>query len=110
MRTGRGRNDALVDGAGACWLRCAAGGLVNDLQSFVYLVHPEFFTLEAGRIRVATDALAQRQTIMKLKGFMRYPRPGWGRETPLTQVGMHVQADACKSVVEAAMMRDCLTR
>ena len=37
----------------------------HDVLAFIYLVNPELFTLERGRIRVATEGLAQGQTIMK---------------------------------------------
>jgi inosine-uridine nucleoside N-ribohydrolase len=85
------------------------GCFAHDLLAFIYLVNPELFTLERGRIRVATEGLAQGQTIMKRKDFMDYPQAGWGKDKPFTQVCMQVQAEACKTVLETALMGSWLT-
>ena len=47
----------------------------HDVLAFVYLTNPELFTLETGRIRGATEGLAQGQTIMRRKNI-HYPHPG----------------------------------
>ncbi len=80
----------------------------HDVLAFIYLVNPELFTLESGRIRVATEGLAQGQTMMNRKDFIDYAQVGWGPERPLIQVCMQVQAEACNRVFEAALMGDWL--
>jgi inosine-uridine nucleoside N-ribohydrolase len=79
----------------------------HDVLAFVYLVNPELFTLETGRIRVATDGLAQGQTMLKRKEFIDYPQNGW-EGVPMTQVCMQVDAEACKTVLERALMGNWL--
>jgi inosine-uridine nucleoside N-ribohydrolase len=76
----------------------------HDVLAFIYLTNPELFTLEAGRIRVATEGLAQGQTIMQRAPFEAHSQADWGPDTPLTRVCMQVQADACKAVFENTLM------
>jgi inosine-uridine nucleoside N-ribohydrolase len=76
----------------------------HDVLAFLYLVNPELFTLERGRIRVATEGLAQGQTIMKRKDFVDYPHAGWDARVPMTQVCMQVDAQACQTVFESTLM------
>ena len=80
----------------------------HDVLAFIFLTHPEFFTLESGRIRVATEGLAQGQTMMNRKDFVGYAYKGWGRDTPMTQVCMGVDAKACTDEFERVMMGDWL--
>jgi inosine-uridine nucleoside N-ribohydrolase len=79
----------------------------HDVLAFIYLTNPELFLLEQGRIRVATDGLAQGQTMMHRKSF-DYPQPGWGDAIPATQVCMQVDAQACNVLLENTLMRDWL--
>lgn len=79
----------------------------HDVLAFVVLTNPELFTLQTGRVRVATDGLAQGQTIMRRKDVV-YPQHGWHDDIPHTQVCMDVQAELCKSVIESTFMRDWL--
>lgn len=72
------------------------GCFAHDLLAFIYLVQPELFTLAQGAIRVATEGLAQGQTIMNRRDFIDYPQAGWEHDKPLTQVCM--QVDAAKSI------------
>ena len=76
----------------------------HDVLAFIYLTNPELFTLESGRVRVATEGLAQGQTIMQRAPFEEHAQADWGPDTPLTQVCMQVQADACKAVFERTLM------
>lgn len=85
------------------------GCFAHDLLAFIYLVNPEFFELETKSIRVATDGLAQGQTIMNRREFIDYPQPGWEKDKPRTQVCMQVDAPACVRLFEATMMGDWLT-
>ena len=59
-------------------------------------------------MRVATDGLAQGQTMLDRKSFIDYPQGGWGKELPLTQVCMQVDAPACNTAFEDAMMGNWL--
>jgi inosine-uridine nucleoside N-ribohydrolase len=79
----------------------------HDVLAFLALTQPELFTCESGRVRVATEGLAQGQTILK-RSPADYPQPGWGNDVPETTVCMQVQADACVRQIEAVLMRDWL--
>lgn len=81
----------------------------HDVLAFIYLTYPELFTTEAGRVRVATDGLAQGQTMMHRKAF-DYAQSGWGSDVPLTHVCMQVDAAACAAVLEKTLMSDWLTK
>ena len=76
----------------------------HDVLAFIYLTNPELFTLAHGRVRVATEGMAQGQTMLDRKGI-NYPQPGWGDTVPLTQVCMQVDAAACEQVFKDALMR-----
>ena len=80
----------------------------HDLLAFIYLTNPGLFGVDAGRIRVATEGLAQGQTMMDRKDFIDYAQKGWGKDKPLTQVCMRVDADACTQLFENTMMGDWL--
>jgi inosine-uridine nucleoside N-ribohydrolase len=80
----------------------------HDLLAFIYLTNPGFFGVDAGRIRVATEGLAQGQTMMDRKDFIAYAQKGWGKDKPLTQVCMRVDADACTQLFENTMMGNWL--
>jgi inosine-uridine nucleoside N-ribohydrolase len=84
------------------------GCFAHDVLAFIYLVSPELFTLESGSIRVATDGLAQGQTMMNRRNFLGYPQRGWGAEQPLTQVCMQVDAPACLQLLETTLLSDWL--
>ena len=79
----------------------------HDVLAFVVLTNPELFRLQTGPVRVATEGLAQGQTMMRRKE-VSYPQHGWHDDIPHTQVCMEVQADACKAVIEATLMRPWL--
>ncbi len=80
----------------------------HDVLAFIYLTNPGFFSLEHGRIRVATEGLAQGQTMMNRKDFVNYAQKGWGKDKPMTQVCMGVNASACTTVFEQTMMGNWL--
>ena len=80
----------------------------HDVLAFIYLTNPELFTLVQGKVRVATEGIAQGQTMLDRKAFIDYPQAGWGPSIPLTQVCMEVNAAACNQVFEAVMMGDWL--
>ena len=85
------------------------GCFAHDVLAFIYLVQPELFTVEQGAIRVATDGLAQGQTMMNRNDFRDYPQVGWGKDKPLTQVCMQVQVEACQSVFKNILMSSWLS-
>lgn len=85
------------------------GCFAHDLLAFIYLVQPELFSTSSKAVRVATDGLAQGQTIMHAREFIDYPQPGWGKRQPRTQVCLQVDASACVALFEQTMMRDWLT-
>lgn len=80
------------------------GCYAHDLLAFVYLVAPELFTLEAGAVRVATEGLAQGQTILNRRPYIRYPHPGWGQDVRSTQVCMAVDSPGCLRLFEDTML------
>ena len=80
----------------------------HDVLAFIYLVNPELFTVESGGIRVATEGIANGQTMMKRKDIF-HPQAGWAT-TPPTQVCMQVQAEACNAVLEEMLMSDWLPK
>ena len=79
----------------------------HDVLAFIALTQPELFTYESGRVRVATEGLAQGQTMLK-RTLATYPQPGWENDVPETTVCMQVEADACIGQIEAVLMRDWL--
>jgi len=76
----------------------------HDVLAFIYLVNPELFTLAHGRVRVATEGIAQGQTMLDRKPHIGYAQAGWGKEKPESQVCMQVDAPGCVAVFEKAMM------
>jgi inosine-uridine nucleoside N-ribohydrolase len=76
----------------------------HDVLAFIYLTNPELFTVESGRIRVATEGLAQGQTMLRRRE-VNYPQQGWGADMPDTQACMQVDADACSTVLEQTLLR-----
>ncbi len=84
------------------------GCFAHDLLAFIYLVDPGLFTLETKSVRVATEGLAQGQTIMNRREFIDYLQPGWEKQQPRTQVCMEVAAQACNSLFEDTLMSNWL--
>jgi inosine-uridine nucleoside N-ribohydrolase len=79
----------------------------HDVLAFIYLTNPELFTTQSGQIRVATEGLAQGQTMMNRKDFIAYPQAGWV-DVPLTRVCMQVQAEIVVRLYEDTLMRPWL--
>ena len=80
----------------------------HDVLAFIYLVNPGLFGTESGRIRVATEGLAQGQTIMNRREFIDYAHPGWGQDRPGTTVCMQVDAAGCIALFEETLLGDWL--
>lgn len=85
------------------------GCFAHDLLAFIYLVQPQLFTIDTKSVRVATDGLAQGQTIMNQRDFIDYPHPGWEKDRPRTQVCMKVDAPGCIALFEETMLGRWLT-
>ena len=85
------------------------GCFAHDLLAFIYLVNPEFFTVETKTVRVATEGLAQGQTIMCRRDFLGYHAPAWAPDRARTQVCLQVDAAACNKLFEDILMSDWLT-
>ena len=85
------------------------GCFAHDLLAFVYLTNPELFEIETKVVRVATEGLAQGQTIMNRRDFIQYPHPGWDKTKPRTQVCLEVDATACVRLFEETMKGDWLS-
>jgi inosine-uridine nucleoside N-ribohydrolase len=82
------------------------GCFAHDLLAFIYLVKPDLFQVETKSVRVATDGLAQGQTIMNRRDFIQYPQPGWEKDKPRTQVCLQVDAPGAIALFEQTMMED----
>ena len=80
----------------------------HDVLAFIYLSNPELFTLETGRIRVATEGLAQGQTMMRRKNI-EYPQSGWSASVPETHACITVDSAQCIKVFEDTLMGPWLT-
>ncbi len=82
----------------------------HDVLALIYLTNPEFFTLENGSIRVATEGPSQGQTMITRQDLTDCAQKTWGRDSPLTQVCMRVDAAACTTEFERIMMGNWLAR
>ncbi len=78
----------------------------HDVLAFVALTDPQLFQTETGALRVATDGLAQGQTMLKRKSIP-YPQTGW--EVAPATVCMQVQAASCRQTIEDVFMRNWLS-
>ncbi len=86
------------------------GCFAHDLLAFIYLTNPELFGLETGSIRVATEGIAQGQTMLNRRGYINYPQQGWSNDLPVTDVCMKVDAAACLDLFEKTMLSDWLRK
>ncbi len=75
----------------------------HDVLAFVYLVAPELFHTQEGRIRVATTGAGNGQTMMDRHGSLFYPQPGWEPEKPLTRACMQVDVKLCIELIERTL-------
>jgi inosine-uridine nucleoside N-ribohydrolase len=80
----------------------------HDVLAFIYLVAPQLFQTQAGQIRVATDGLAQGQTMLKRQAGINYPQAGWEAAVPTSTVCMAVDAAECSELFMATLLRDWL--
>ncbi len=80
----------------------------HDVLAFVYLVAPELFKTQTGRIRVATEGIANGQTMMDRHGGLQYPQPGWEKERPQTVVCMEVDTAGTLKLIDDTLSLDWL--
>lgn len=79
----------------------------HDVLAFVWLVAPELFKTQSGRVRVAKEGIANGQTMMA-KLAIPYPQSGWEADKPETRVCMEVDAKACASLIDTILSSDWL--
>lgn len=76
----------------------------HDVLAFLYLVNPELFTLERGRVRVTTTGPTLGQTLMSRQQPEHDPEAKRRPDYSFTQVCMQVNAEACRTVVESTLL------
>jgi purine nucleosidase len=69
-----------------------SGFAVHDSSAVAYALHPEFFTLERGAVRVVTEGIARGQTILRPHGYFDHASDWDGR--PMVDVCVGVDAPA----------------
>jgi len=84
------------------------GCFAHDLLAFIYLVRPELFTIESGAVRVATEGIAQGQTMLNRRSYIDYPQHGWHKKWPVTEVCMQVNAPGCLQLFEDTLLSNWL--
>lgn len=79
---------------------CPAPGLLG----LAWLLQPDLFKTESGRVRVVPDGLAEGQSIMDRREHVPYPQPGWETRIPKIQAALAVDAAACLALVERSLL------
>lgn len=86
----------------------------HDVLAFGWLVAPQLFKTQDGRVRVATTGDGNGQTMMDRHGGLHYPQAGWEKVRPLTRVCLEVDAEACQALIGEVLcgewLRPALTR
>lgn len=76
----------------------------HDILAFVYLVAPELFQTQDGRVRVQIDGLANGQTMMdRHAGSLVYAQPGWETNQAETCVCLQVDTPASMALIESTL-------
>jgi inosine-uridine nucleoside N-ribohydrolase len=76
----------------------------HDILAFVYLVAPQLFQTQDGRVRVQLDGLANGQTMMdRHAGGLVYAQPGWEAHRPDTRVCLQVDTAQCLALIETTL-------
>lgn len=91
-------------------LKSNPGCFGHDVLAFIALIHPELFTLVQGRLRCATEGIAQGQTIFHDRLDMQFPQAGFGEEVPLSRAATQVNVPAVIQIFEDTLMSDWLPR
>lgn len=82
--------------------------LSHDVLAVMRVLRPELFSTESGRVRVATEGLAEGQTIMDRREHVLYPQAGWEEHIPRIRVCLGVDAPACLAWLESSLMENWL--
>jgi purine nucleosidase len=69
-----------------------SGFAVHDSSAVAYALHPEFFAIERGAVRVVTEGIARGQTILRPEGYFDHASDWDGR--PMVDVCVGVDAPA----------------
>ena len=85
-------------------LAAYAAGYGHDVVALLYLAQPNLFDTRVGRVRVATEGLAEGQTIMDRREHYPYPQAGWEDSLPAIQVCQQVDAAACLALYESVLL------
>jgi len=76
----------------------------HDILAFVYLVAPELFQTQDGRVRVQLEGMGNGQTMLdRLGGTLTYAEPGWEARRPETRVCMQVDTAQCLALIERTL-------
>ncbi len=86
------------------------GCVGHDILAFLYLVHPELFSVRAGRIHVCTEGPGLGQTTMDKEGLPDCAQREPGSSPSSTQACTRVQAEACIAMIEDTLMSPWLDR
>jgi purine nucleosidase len=70
----------------------SSGFAVHDSSAVAYALHPEFFTVERGAVRVVAEGIARGQTILRPEGYFDHARDWDGRTSVNVCVGVDATA------------------
>ena len=72
------------------------------------LLAPEQLRWQRGRVRVATEGLAEGQTILDRRAELAYPQPGWEPRLPEIDVALGMVGRAAPDLLTSALAADWL--
>lgn len=73
------------------------------------LLAPHTLQWTRGRVRVATEGLAEGQTILDRRADLAYPQPGWEPHLPEVEVAMAMAPEAVQDLLTQALAGDWLS-
>ena len=65
----------------------------HEIAPVIYVLRPDWFTIQEGRVRVAVNGVAEGQTIMDRNEKRQFAQPGWEPHIPKIQVALQTQPD-----------------
>jgi inosine-uridine nucleoside N-ribohydrolase len=69
-----------------------SGFAVHDSSAVAYALHPEFFTVQRGAVRVVPDGIARGQTILRPEGYFDHAKDWDGRPSVNVCIGVDAPA------------------
>jgi inosine-uridine nucleoside N-ribohydrolase len=81
-------------------LKASPGCFGHDVLAFIALLHPELFSFTHGRLRCASDGIAQGQTILHDRLAMEFPQAGFGNDIPSAKAAMQVDVPSVLKIFE----------